>query len=387
MVTEIGFDAPPPVAEAIRTLGRTEDLSFSPDNRRLAIAAFTRNRIFVFDVDVGASAGHARIRLTGGIELASPELQHPHGVDFLDADTIIVTNRAGHVVIMSLPPGETGVRVVEAATIATWRADPSTPLHAPSSVWVQRDAGACEVFVCNNDAHTVTRHTLDNNDWRRPPRTEVLLHRHLDVPDGVSVSGDRRWIAVSNHTSHDVLMYEGAPPQTNPDPQGILQGIRYPHGLCFGPDDRSLLVADAAAPYVHVFVADIDDWRGVRLPIMSLRVMDDEMFARGAHTPDSGGPKGLDIDAGGNVAAITSEAQPLSFFSVPALLAQARAGHADDPSKAEAFRHALWRIDAANERERTVREYGALIRYFRGSRSWRLTEPLRWLDSLRKRSR
>jgi sugar lactone lactonase YvrE len=387
MVTEIGFDAPPPVADVIRALGRTEDLSFSPDNRRLAVAAFTRNRIVVFDIDVGASTGHAHVRLTGSVELASPALQHPHGVDFLDDDTVIVTNRDGHVVIISLPPGKTGVQVVEATTIATWRADSSTPLDAPGSVWVQHSAGAREVLICNNDAHTVTKHTLDGNDWRVPPRTDVLLHRHLDVPDGVSVSADRRWIAVSNHTSHDVLVYERTPSTTSPDPQGILHGVRYPHGLCFGPEDKSLFVADAGAPFVHVFVPDGDDWRGVRSPSMSFRVMDDETFARGAHTMESGGPKGLDIDASGNIGAITSEAQPLLFFSVPACVEEAGPGHADSASKAAAFHYALWRIDATHERARRVREYGALIRYLRSSRSWRLTEPLRWLDSVLKRSR
>jgi len=51
MVPKIQYTAPQSVTDAVSSLGRTEEVGFSPNNRRLAVAAFMRNRIVVFDID------------------------------------------------------------------------------------------------------------------------------------------------------------------------------------------------------------------------------------------------------------------------------------------------------------------------------------------------
>jgi DNA-binding beta-propeller fold protein YncE len=386
MVTEVPFDAPRPVTDAIQSLGRTEDVSFSPDNRRLAIAAFTESRILVLDVAIDSSADGMRIALTGGAQLTSPDLQHPHGVDFVDDRTLIVTNRDGAVVLMSVPAGSPTVPSIQPTTLGAWRSGPTMPLDAPGSVWVHGN-GTLDVLICNNEGHTVTRHVLNGHDTA-PSRTDVLLHRYLDIPDSVSVSGDGRWLAVSNHTSHDVFVYPySAAAIENAQPQGILQGVRYPHGLCFGPDGRSLFVADAGAPLIHIFAADDQGWAGLRSANATLQVMNDETYAKAAHTPESGGPKGLDIDGGGHVAAITSEAQPLAFFSVSAMLERLRPGAIAADLDAGRFGHALWRIETGNEAARRARNLRLDLHHVRTSTSWRITEPLRWAHAVLKRLR
>jgi hypothetical protein len=55
MFLEIEYRASPRATDAIASLGRTEDVRFSPSNRRLAVAAFTRNRIAVFDIDIAST--------------------------------------------------------------------------------------------------------------------------------------------------------------------------------------------------------------------------------------------------------------------------------------------------------------------------------------------
>ena len=93
MVPKIQYTAPQSVTDAVGSLGRTEDVRFSPSNRRLAVAAFKRNRIVVFDIDIASSSGATRVALTGGVELSAPALQLPHGLDFIDDDTLIVTRK------------------------------------------------------------------------------------------------------------------------------------------------------------------------------------------------------------------------------------------------------------------------------------------------------
>jgi hypothetical protein len=129
---------------------------------------------------------------------------------------------------------------------------------------VKEDVG--EVLICNNYGHTVTRHLLDRAADGAMRNSEILLNKYLNGPDGVSLSPDRRWIAVSNHTTHNVLLYENSPAlNSDAKPDGILRCIYYPHGLRFSADGRHLFVADAGAPYLHIYAQDPDQWRGVRL--------------------------------------------------------------------------------------------------------------------------
>ena len=385
MVLELQYAAPQSVIDAIGSLGRTEDVRFSPSNRRLAVASFYRNRVVVFDVDIASSSGATQVALTGGVELSSSALQWPHGVDFLDDDTLIVTSRGRDVAFFELPPGNRDVPSLEVLPIARWPSDRTTLLNAPGSVAVSHvgDDG-CEVLICNNDGHTVTRHLLDCDAGRAVRHSEILLQKYLDIPDGVSVSPDRRWIAVSNHTTHHVLLYQNSPAlSANAEPDGILRQASYPHGLRFSADGRHLFVADAGAPYLHIYAQDSDEWRGVRHPLATVRIMDDPMFERGRHNPEEGGPKGLDIDARSNVLVVTSECQPLAFFDVPALLQLALAGGSAREQRILGIRHELGLVQESRKMAERATEAHAL----RNSLSWRITAPLRRLNATFRRRR
>jgi hypothetical protein len=304
-------------------------------------------------------------------------------VDFLDDDTLIVTSRGRDVAFFELPPGNRDVPSLEVLPIARWPSDRTTLLNAPGSVAVSHvgDDG-CEVLICNNDGHTVTRHLLDCDAGRAVRHSEILLQKYLDIPDGVSVSPDRRWIAVSNHTTHHVLLYQNSPAlSANAEPDGILRQASYPHGLRFSADGRHLFVADAGAPYLHIYAQDSDEWRGVRHPLATVRIMDDPMFERGRHNPEEGGPKGLDIDARSNVLVVTSECQPLAFFDVPALLQLALAGGSAREQRILGIRHELGLVQESRKMAERATEAHAL----RNSLSWRITAPLRRVNATFRR--
>ena len=413
---EIRWTGPQSVNDVIASLGRTEDVSFSPNNRRLAVAAFTRNRIVVFDIDIATSAARPQVALTGGVELSSPALNSPHGLGFIDDETLIVANRAGEVAMFKLPTGEPRAWSCEVLPIQTWPAGGASLLKSPGSVAVASVAqGLHEILICNNSGHTVTRHLVDLGARSVVRSSEVLLRRWLDIPDGLSVSPDQRWIAVSNHSTHNVLLYENVPSlNEHADPDGILRRVHYPHGLCFSADGRYLFVADAGAPEVHVYAEDGAGWWGVRHPAATIRIMDESLFLRGRHNREEGGPKGLDIDAGSNVLAVTSECQPLAFFHVSALLERASANHPVPTESSYAARLSgaidgqmgdhLYERSQRHQSALDVRyelsimeqnkamktralEAEALVDSNKNSRSWRLTAPLRRLHSALRRLR
>jgi hypothetical protein len=48
---EVGFSAPERVLKALRRIGRTEDVCFSPSGDRIAIAGASKNRILLLNVE------------------------------------------------------------------------------------------------------------------------------------------------------------------------------------------------------------------------------------------------------------------------------------------------------------------------------------------------
>ena len=200
------------------------------------------------------------------------------------------------------------------------------------------------------------------------------------------VSRDMRWIAISNHNTRNVLLYENrALLNESSDPDGILRGVYYPHGLTFTSDGHFILVADAGSPYVHLYEKDVSDWRGVHNPLLSLRVLNDKDFLRGrqgGRSGPKGGPRGVDIDNSMNIFVTTCEIQPLGFFDLKRALEKMK-----DPKFSEIYcqdqrylgmKYELdLQLEPSQEKARKAVQIASLMQ----RRSWRVTAPLRWIWS------
>ncbi|MEO5759553.1 MAG: hypothetical protein ABIQ51_22170, partial [Mesorhizobium sp.] len=301
MISQIDFHASDAVRAALSAVGRTEDLRFSPDNRWLAIAGYGRRRCLILRIDIEPTGVGARITIPDFMELTSASMGDVHGIDFIDNQTLAVANRDGLVAIFALPQGEPAGRSHEVAPLRRIKGGIFCKLKSPGSVAVSQEAhGKVSLLVCNNYTHVVTRHVVNRWLGYRATRNQLLLKRGLDIPDGVAVSHDGAWIAVSSHGTADVKIYRMSAslgPATEPD--GILQNANYPHGLRFSADDQHILVADAGSPMLHVYDRGAG-WHGHHMP-RSVAVLDEETFLRGRANPEEGGPKGLDIDRSNSV--------------------------------------------------------------------------------------
>lgn len=319
---KIGLKISPSAEEAIRQVGRTEDIRFSPDNTRIVTPGFRQGSCLILDVEFGRHGSEPIIEITGFVEIRSKALHHPHGIDFIDNNTLIVANRRGWLAVFDLPR-ERGmnrtvslepVRVIKKAGL--WR-----KLKWPGSVCVlNSDAKKTEILVCNNYGNRVTRHTFGNGSRPQLASHELLLENGIWMPDGVTVSPDKRWIAISNHRTRSVLVYDRRRKlNRRSTASGVIFGAQYPHGLRFTPDGKRLIVCDAGNPFIHIFSSNDGTWTGERNPIVSMKVLDDERFAKGHKAIKEGGPKGVDVDAQGKVMVVTCEEQTLAFFAIPAV--------------------------------------------------------------------
>lgn len=307
----------PHVREAFLRLGQTEDVKFSPDNRRLAVAGYTVDLCIVFDVRVRRRGRDRRVTIDDFAELRSDWFRDPHGFDFIGNGVLVVANRAGAVTLFRLPPRRSGGRTFEVRPFKVIdKADAAgEPLQTPGSVCVSRaSTWYGELLVCDTFHNRVTRHVISTLAPARWDSNAVCLENRLDVPDGVVVSPDGRTVAVSNHRRHEVLLFDRRRMHPATEPVGRLTGVDFPHGIRFSPDGRHLYAADAGQPYVSKYRRPPEGWGGLHPPVATARVLSEEVFLKGRINPEEGGPKGLDLTRDGAVLAVTCEHQPLSLY-------------------------------------------------------------------------
>jgi DNA-binding beta-propeller fold protein YncE len=305
------------VKTALANLGRTEDVQFSPDDRRLAIAGFNNSKILLLDIKVKTAKGKILIKCEDWLEITSPSFDYPHGLFWIDSSTLIIANRNADAPIIEIPSEKPDSRTIEIMPIETINRGRDL-LRSPGSVSVSKiGQDLYDAVICNNYAHNVSRHLLDARDNLASKGSCRLLAKGFDVPDGISHSHSGEWIAVSNHHKNAVFMYRNDNSiDEESEPIGKLRGMSYPHGLRFSHDDRYIFVADAGAPLVHVYKMDHRRWSGKHFPAYGLRVMDNETFIRGHTNPQEGGPKGIDLTNDDRVLVVSCEEEPIVFFDV-----------------------------------------------------------------------
>jgi hypothetical protein len=296
---------------------------------------------------------------------------------------VVVANRGGDLVVLSLPLDDADGEMLEADPIDPPQGQGFDLVSAPGSLAVLRGSEDAEILVCNNTGRTVTSHVVDRAaDPLVVSSNSVLLRRWLELPDGVTVSADCRWMAVSDHRRQVVMVYDRSSglDESSP-PCAVLRGAFYPHGLRFAPDGGHLFVADSGSPHVQVFARVGELWEGAQYPAFSLRVMSDEVFRRGRHNPQEGGPKGIDIDRSGRILALTSECQPLACFDLAAIIER---GADASPNHALNVAYELGVVEEAEHQARIARERVAAVR---NSTSFRVTAPFRHLSVWLRRGR
>ncbi|MDM7952800.1 MAG: hypothetical protein QUV07_06250 [Cyanobium sp. CZS 25K] len=400
---ELPLEAPPSVRDQIAAVGCGEDLCFRSDGCCLALADYKGCGVVFFKFNRVDSEAGPRIVLSQAVRLTSPELIDPHGLTFLDDHHLAVGNRSGDLVIYRLGEDHNGLPD-SLAPLKIIPCGEGLLLHGPGSLDARALSPDCyELLVCSNWSDSVGRFLLDITDGIRVLAEDLLLRRWIDLPDGIHIAPQGRWVATSSHCTQSVLLHdadEGISPHT--DPQGVLRGLAYPHGIHFSHDGKFILVADAGAPYVHIYHRSDGDWRGIHDPILSALTMEESLFRRGQINPQEGGPKGLAIDPSGRVLVTCCKLQPLAFFDLGGFMAsfdcppglheiafpgrdQPEVGslsvrlELERQQRLAASAHQLAENQEHLHRsnrscEHLARQLEAILR----SRSWGLTAPLRW---------
>ena len=253
------------IRHIIRRIGRTEDVKFSPDNSRFIIAEFITNKLHFFSVEFDQTVSPADITLTNYCLVTSPDIKNPHGVCFLDNERIVVCSRYGDVSIFTIPEYQNELNEFEIRAEASIAGQGllTSKVMTPGSVdCCQLSGNRYRIFVCNNYSHLVTSHIVDLTHGVKIEHEGVRMKKSLRIPDGISISPDQKWIAVSNHVHGQAVIFENKPNLNKSTPSAnVLEGPICPHGLRFSPDGKKLYVADAATQYLFIYETEDGDWR------------------------------------------------------------------------------------------------------------------------------
>ncbi|MGH7885949.1 MAG: hypothetical protein ACRENO_09675 [Thermodesulfobacteriota bacterium] len=318
--SKINYETTTEISGIISNIGRTEDVKFSPDNKRFVIAEFLENKIHLFSIDVDRTLSPLRISIPKYSLITSSNLNQPHGICFLDNDHIVVCNRKGDVSIFKIPQAvfERKEHNIEPVKIISGKGFLFAKLKSPGSVDCYKISDSYyRIFVCNNYWHIITSHTIKIGDSVEIKNEGVLIENALNIPDGISFSSDQNWIAISNHVNGKVLIYKYTPGlNRNTPPAATLKGSVCPHGLRFSRDGDRLFVADAASQYLHIYEVKDGNWSELQNSGKSIRVLEDEMFYIGRYASGDGGVKGIDIDNSNSLLVSTTKQQVIGFYDL-----------------------------------------------------------------------
>ncbi len=335
----VGFRATDRVMAAIRSMERTEEATFSPDGRLLAIGGFGLNRINLFSMEVVGRGQTRSIDIPACVTIHSNVLQGPHGIAFIDNSHMVVANRNGGVYVFRIPADALEQQDLHLRPIRKLRSGIGAKVSSPGSLACQElGNGRFQVLVCNNYIHTITSHTGTLpaetrggiGKLKRIRTDGVFLEKNLSVPDGICISRDKQWLAVSVHTSGNLYLYRldrELDRATLPDV--ILEGVVCPHGLQFSADGSVLYAADSASPYLHLFYRRGNTWVSLPRPDKSIRILSEEQFQKGRYNAEEGGLKGIDVLHRENLLVTTCEFHPLAFYDLE-LLSQLASQDIDD---------------------------------------------------------
>lgn len=326
----LDYQATAKIRSKINTLGRTEDIKFSSDESIMAIVEYRKNRVILFEISIDGDNLSQVIKISNYTIIKSNDFHDPHGITFLGPKHFVVANRSGEVNLFKCPEESSNLSEVELMPLAIFKGQGYYGrISAPGSVESYKISNnKYRVLVCNNYICTVVSFVVDLADKVSVKNKGLTVKRGLIIPDGVNVSPNRKWVAVSSHKTNEVLIYRLTPvlnwmltPFSSilnrlTKPVGRLKGLSYPHGLQFSKDGCKIFVADAGEPYINIYQSSDGNWDNHFVPVKKVKVLDDITFGKESNNPQEGGIKGLDFANNNQLLATTTEHQTLAFHAV-----------------------------------------------------------------------
>jgi len=301
------------------TLQRFEGIAFSPSGNTLAVATSDTNTIFLYRRKPNGPFEEAP---SSSINGPASSLNYPHDLTFslfADSELLAVANRTGSICIYQ-----------RNETTGVYRAEPVFEIRGRKAKLDFSDGVAFVrpndeyLAACNLSASRITFYRRTAGlavGFTLEPEFE-LKHRSICSPDGLAFSQCGTWLAIANHGTHTVSVYQrqSRGPEYGPEPVTIIRddsGLRYPHSVAFTPKTNHLAVTNAGANYFSVYRPE-HDWsyttRWSQSPVLRQTVGPNSIFQQvNARNKMEGGPKGIAVHQ--NKLAVCSPQHGIKIYS------------------------------------------------------------------------
>lgn len=323
----LNYRASPEVQNVIDSMGRTEDAKFSADGRYLAIVDFLKDKVHIFEIEIESRASKQEINLKSCLTITSDAFRLPHGLVFLGENHFVVVNRGADITLFEFDFNFSGCieKKLDPVKFVMGRRFYGR-VSSPGSVGsYQVSDNRYRIFVCNNYLHNIVSFEITLGNTIKIKNRGVVIKKGLNLPDGICISPNKKWAAISNHYTGTISIYKISPLLNRfTSPTATLLDIAYPHGLRFSEDGNKIFSTDAGSQYLHIFESDSDSWEGDYKPRQSIKVVDKETFEKVRINPEEGGLKGLDVTNDDQLLVTTAEHQVLNFYSIRDLLSLPR---------------------------------------------------------------
>ena len=206
----------------VSKLGRVESVHLSPDKKRIAYASFDLNQIIVFEIEINDK----KIELKDCI-FVEGDLNGPHDFAWIDNSKIVVANRNGPAVIMTIDCSKSAQSLRQLN-----KTNSVAAINERSYIFCSVDNN---VYCCNIDESL----SLTSN--------KILFSQGLRVPDGVAISPSKK-IAITSALTDSIIVFNFE----NNDQYVELKGVISPHSVEF-IDDNYLISSGGNDPYINVW--------------------------------------------------------------------------------------------------------------------------------------
>lgn len=277
---------------------RFEGLGFSPDGWILAAATADTNSVLLFRRN-----GDGRFDEEAYAELEG--LHYPHDLSFA---------ASGRKMLLAVAERSGAISVFEELRDGTFGPKPTFMIGGPEARLSHTDGVAFVppfndyLAACNLLTGTISfywKTSVTPLRFAGSPEQE-LMHASMNNPDGLAFSSDGRWLAVANHGSHSVSVFErqgvaatGKTPVYGPEAVAVITDstLRHTHSVAFTPGGH-LVATNAGANYFCVYRMSKSLLRRTMKPklVHQQAVADEAVFHQvNAHNKMEGGPKGVAV--------------------------------------------------------------------------------------------
>lgn len=274
----------------LKLIYRTEDVCVSPSKKYIAFTGFETHKILILSINTQLNIFDKYLVVT------CKGFKKPHGVAWLDDNTLVVANRFLNTIVFSFLNEDvsdthkniTVYDILKHQIIKDYKDYKCSCVRA-----CHRSDTTYDIFVCSNTEGYVLQFTYDTS-LHSTLNSHVLFDSVLAIPDGIALNKNKSLIAVTDYKHSSTFIFHYSFNTYESTLIATLKGAKFPHGVVF-LNDSKILTTCGGTPYVYEYSNTKEIWGGEYMFTSKYRCVEEELYNKHHINEMEGGAKGIDV--------------------------------------------------------------------------------------------